>query len=173
MANGKGRKHRSPNVGSRVNIEYEVQVGNARKSVELPLVMGVLSNLSGNPVEPLPAVDDRDFTSIDSEHFDQRLKAMKPRVAFTVPNTLTGKGNLSVDITFESMDDFSPAAIARKTAGLRDVLEQRTRLKEVLVRAQGSRKLEEALTQILQDPRLKALASAEESEGTKKESTNG
>ena len=76
--------------------------------------MGVMADLSGKPAEPLPPVADRKFLEIDVDNFDDRLKAMKPRVAFQVPNTLTGEGNLTVDITFESMDDFSPAAVARK-----------------------------------------------------------
>ena len=76
--------------------------------------MGVLSDLSGKPSEPLPPVAERKFLEIDVDNFDARMKAMKPRVAFQVPNTLTGEGNLAVDITFESMDDFSPAAVAQQ-----------------------------------------------------------
>ena len=80
--------------------------------------MGVMADLSGKPAEPLPPVADRKFLEIDVDNFDEPLKAMKPRVAFQVPNTLTGEGNLTVDLTFESMDDFSPAAVARKVEPL-------------------------------------------------------
>ena len=106
------------NRAPRVQIEYDVELYGAEKKVQLPFVMGVMSDLSGNPKEPLPPVADRKFLEISVDNFDDRLKAMKPRVAFQVPNTLTGEGNLSVDLTFESMDDFSPAAIARKVGAL-------------------------------------------------------
>ncbi len=173
MAKQSSQKFIARNRAPRVQIEYDVEVYGAEKTVQIPFVMGALADLSGKPADPLAPVAERKFLEVDVDNFDERLKAMKPRVAFSVPNTLTGEGNLSVDITFESMDDFSPAAIARKTAGLREVLEQRTRLKDLLVRAQGSRKLEDALTQILQDPRLKALASAQGPGDAKKEPTNG
>src|SRR5205085_5591649 len=100
------------NRAPRVQIEYDVEVYGAEKKVQLPFVMGVLSDLSGQPAEPLAPVADRKFLDIDVDNFDERLKAMKPRVAVQVPNTLTGEGNLAIDMTFESMDDFTPAAIA-------------------------------------------------------------
>src|SRR6478672_1687078 len=106
------------NRAPRVQIEYDVELYGAEKKVQLPFVMGVLSDLSGKPSEPLPPVADRKFLEIDVDNFDARMKAMKPRVAFQVPNTLTGEGNLAVDITFESMDDFSPANVARKVEAL-------------------------------------------------------
>jgi type VI secretion system protein ImpB len=107
------------NRAPRVQIEYDVELYGAEKKVQLPFVMGVMADLSGKPAEPLPPVADRKFLEIDVDNFDSRMKSMKPRVAFQVPNTLTGEGNLSVDITFESMDDFSPAAIARKVGALK------------------------------------------------------
>lgn len=106
------------NRAPRVQIEYDVEVYGSEKKVQLPFVMGVLSDLSGKPTEPLPPVAERKLLEIDVDNFDERLKSMKPRVAFQVPNTLTGEGNLNVDITFESMDDFSPAAVAKKSGGL-------------------------------------------------------
>lgn len=102
------------NRAPRVQIEYDVELYGAEKKVQLPFVMGVMADLAGKPAEPQAAVADRKFLEIDVDNFDARLKAMKPRVAFNVPNVLTGEGNLSLDITFESMDDFSPAAVARK-----------------------------------------------------------
>ena len=101
------------NRAPRVQIEYDVELYGAEKKVQLPFVMGVLADLSGKPAEPLGPVADRKMLEIDVDNFDDRLKAMKPRVAMQVPNTLTGEGSLNVDITFESMDDFSPAAVAR------------------------------------------------------------
>src|SRR6187402_3852263 len=102
------------NRAPRVQIEYDVEVYGSEKKVQLPFVMGVMADLSGKPSEALPAVADRKYLEIDVDNFDERLKSMKPRVAFQVPNKLTGQGNLPVEITFESMDDFSPAAVARK-----------------------------------------------------------
>ena len=106
------------NRAPRVQIEYDVEIYGSEKKIELPFVMGVLADLSGKPVETLPPVAERKFLDIDIDNFDERMKAIQPRVAFAVPNTLTGEGQLMVDITFESIDDFSPAAIARKVEPL-------------------------------------------------------
>ena len=145
----------------RVQIEYDVEVYGAQKKVQLPFVMGVLADLSGKPAEPLPPVADRKMLEIDVDNFDDRMKAMKPRVAFTVPNTLTGEGNLAVDITFESMDDFSPGAIARKVAGLDKLLETREQLSNLLTYMDGKAGAESLMNRVLQDPTLlQALASA-------------
>jgi type VI secretion system protein ImpB len=116
------------NRAPRVQIEYDVELYGAEKKVQLPFVMGVLADLSGKPADPLAPVGDRKFLEIDVDNFDSRMKAMKPRAAFAVPNTLTGDGDLKVDITFESMDDFSPAAVARKVDALNKLLEARTQL---------------------------------------------
>ena len=111
MAKASSQKFVARNRAPRVQIEYDVELYGAEKKVQLPFVMGVLADLSGKPEDPLAAVDDRKALEIDVDNFNDRLKASKPRVAFQVPNTLTGEGNLSVDISFDSMDDFSPAAI--------------------------------------------------------------
>ncbi len=142
------------NRAPRVQIEYDVEVYGSEKKVQLPFVMGVLSDLSGKPVEPLPAVGDRKLLEIDVDNFDERLKSMKPRVAFQVPNTLTGEGNLNVDITFESMDDFSPAAVARKVAGLDKVLEARTQLSNLITYMDGKTGAEELIAKLINDPAL-------------------
>ncbi|SHN13366.1 type VI secretion system protein ImpB [Roseibium suaedae] len=149
------------NRAPRVQIEYDVELYGAEKSVQLPFVMGVLSDLSGKPEDPLPAVADRKFLEIDVDNFDERMKSMKPRAAFTVANTLTGEGNLAVDITFESLDDFSPAAIAKKVEPLRKLLEARTQLANLTTYMDGKTGAENLMAQIIQDPALlKALASA-------------
>jgi type VI secretion system protein ImpB len=120
-----------------------------------------MANLSGNPAEALPDVNERKFLDIDVDNFDQRLKATKPRVAFQVPNTLTGEGNMMVDITFDSMDDFSPAAVARKVDALRTLLEARQHLANLLTYMDGKTGAEQLIRQVLQDPTLlKALATA-------------
>ena len=160
MAKESSQKFIARNRAPRVQIEYDVEVYGAEKKVQLPFVMGVLADLSGNPEEPLPAVADRKALEIDVDNFDDRLKAMKPRVAFQVPNTLTGEGNLSVDLTFESMDDFSPAAIANKVEPLRKLLEARTQLSNLLTYMDGKTGAEELIQKTLQDPALlQALAA--------------
>jgi type VI secretion system protein ImpB len=149
------------NRAPRVQIEYDVELYGAQKKVQLPFVMGVMSDLSGNPKEPLPAVADRKFLEISVDNFDERMKAMKPRAAFQVPNTLTGQGNFSVDITFESMDDFSPAAIARKVGPLKELLDARQQLNNLVTYMDGKTGAEELIANVLKDPALlKTLASA-------------
>jgi type VI secretion system protein ImpB len=161
MAKASSQKFIARNRAPRVQIEYDVELYGAEKKIQLPFVMGVMANLSGNPAEPLPDVADRKFLDIDIDNFDQRLKAMKPRVAFQVPNTLTGDGNLMVDITFESMDDFSPAAVAKKVDALSKLLEARQQLAALVTYMDGKSGAEQLIKQLLQDPTLlKAIAAA-------------
>ena len=154
------------NRAPRVQIEYDVELYGAQKKIQLPFVMGVMADLSGNPKEPLPQVADRKFLEISNDNFDERLKAMKPRVAFQVPNTLTGEGNVAVDITFESMDDFSPAAIAQKVEALNKLLQARQQLSNLVTYMDGKSGAEELIAKVLKDPTLlQALASAPKPEG--------
>ncbi|SFN56654.1 type VI secretion system protein ImpB [Izhakiella capsodis] len=149
------------NRAPRVQIEYDVEIYGAEKKVELPFVMGVLADLSGKPLEPLPSVVDRNFLDIDIDNFDERMKAMRPRVAFAVPNTLTGEGHLMVDMTFESMHDFSPDAIAKKVDSLSQLLDARTQLANLQTYMDGKSGAEDLVMNILQDKALlKALAAA-------------
>ena len=160
MARASSQKFIARNRAPRVQIEYDVELYGAEKKIQLPFVMGVMANLSGNPAEPLPDVADRKFLDIDIDNFDQRLKAMKPRVAFQVPNTLTGDGNIMVDITFESMDDFSPAAVARKVDALSKLLEARQQLASLVTYMDGKSGAEQLIKKLLQDPTLlKAVAA--------------
>jgi type VI secretion system protein ImpB len=161
MAKGKsGQKFIARNRAPRVQIEYDVEIYGSEKKIQLPFVMGVMADLSGKPIESLPDVADRKFLEIDIDNFDARLKAIKPRVAFQVPNTLTGDGNLNVDITFESMDDFSPAAVAKKVDALNKLLEARTQLANLLTYMDGKTGAEELIAKVLQDPSLlKTLAA--------------
>lgn len=149
------------NRAPRVQIEYDVELYGAEKKVQLPFVMGVLADLSGKPAEALPPVADRKFLDVDVDNFDARMKSMKPRVAFQVANTLTGEGNLAVDITFESMDDFSPAAVARKVEGLRQLLEARQQLANLVTYMDGKTGAEELISKVIKDEALlKSLADA-------------
>jgi type VI secretion system protein ImpB len=161
VAKKSSQKFIARNRAPRVQIEYDVELYGASKKVQLPFVMGVMSDLSGKPKDALPPVDDRKFLEIDVDNFDSRMKAMKPRVAFSVPNTLTGEGNMAVDITFESMDDFSPAAVARQVDGLSKLLDARTQLANLLTYMDGKTGAEELITKALQDPALlQSLVSA-------------
>jgi type VI secretion system protein ImpB len=154
------------NRAPRVQIEYDVELYGAQKKIQLPFVMGVMADLSGNPKEPLPQVTDRKFLEISNDNFDERLKAMKPRVAFQVPNTLTGEGNVAVDITFESMEDFSPAAVAQKVEALNKLLQARSQLSNLVTYMDGKSGAEELIAKVLKDPALlQALASAPKPEG--------
>jgi type VI secretion system protein ImpB len=161
MAKASSQKFVARNRAPRVQIEYDVEVYGAQKKVELPFVMGVMADLSGKPADPLAPVDERKFLEIDVDNFDDRLKSCKPRVAFQVPNTLTGEGNISVDLSFESMDDFSPAAVAKKVDALNNLLTARTELANLLTFMDGKAGAEEVLGKLLADPALlKSLASA-------------
>lgn len=149
------------NRAPRVQIEYDVELYGSEKKVQLPFIMGVMSDLSGKPTEPLPSVAERKFLEIDVDNFDSRMKSMKPRVAFQVPNLLTGEGNLSVDITFENMDDFSPAAVAARVDGLKQLLEARQQLANLVTYMDGKTGAEELLAKVIKDEALlKSLADA-------------
>jgi type VI secretion system protein ImpB len=151
-----------------VQIEYDVELYGAQKKVELPFVMGVMADLSGKPAQPLPEVGDRKFLDIDVDNFDSRMKALKPRAAFQVPNTLTGEGNMSVELTFESMDDFSPAAVAGKVDALNKLLEARKQLANLITYMDGKTGAEELVAKLLQDPALlQTLATTKNPEGDK------
>ena len=156
-----GHKFVGRNRAPRVQIEYDVELYGAEKKVQLPFVMGVMADLSGNPAEPLPKVADRKFLEVSVDNFDDRMKAMKPRVAFQVPNTLTGEGNLNIDLTFESMDDFTPAAIARKVEALSKLLQARQQLSNLVTYMDGKTGAEELVARVMADPTLlQALAAA-------------
>jgi type VI secretion system protein ImpB len=146
-----GQKFIGRNRAPRVQIEYEVELYGAEKKIQLPFVMGVMADLVGKPEAPPPKVEDRKFLEINVDNFDDRLKAMKPRVAFQVKNTLTGSGNLPIAITFESMDDFSPAAIAKKVEPLRELLQAREQLSNLLTYMDGKGSAEELIAQKLKN----------------------
>ncbi len=167
MAKASGQKFIARNRAPRVQIEYDLELYGAEKKINLPFVVGVMGDFSGNPAEALEPVAQRKLLEIDAENFDDRLKSMKPRATLQVPNTLTGEGNLSVDITFESMDDFSPAAVARKVDALNKLLTARTELSNLLSYMDGKSGAEELIAKALKDPALlKSLAeSAKPDEG--------
>jgi type VI secretion system protein ImpB len=154
VAKSSSQKFIARNRAPRVQIEYDVELYGAEKKIQLPFVMGVLADLSGKPAEPLPEVSERKFLEIDVDNFDSRMKALKPRAAFQVPNTLTGEGNINVELTFENMDDFSPAAVARKVDALNKLLEARQQLSNLITYMDGKSGAEELVSRLLQDPAL-------------------
>jgi len=154
VAKESSQKFIARNRAPRVQIEYDVEVYGAEKKVQLPFVMGVLADLSGKPAEALPAVADRKFLEIDVDNFDSRMKAVKPRVAFQVPNTLTGEGSLNVELTFDSMEEFTPAAVARKVDALNKLLETRQQLSNLITYMDGKSGAEDLVSKLLQDPAL-------------------
>jgi len=147
MAKPSSQKFIARNRAPRVQIEYDVETNNGQQKVEIPFVMGVMADLSGKSAAELPSVNERKFLEIDSDNFDSRLEAMKPRATFTVPNKLTGEGSLPVDITFESLDDFSPAAIAKKVEPLRKLMEARVQVASLVARLDGKADAEKLLTE--------------------------
>ena len=153
MGKDSGAKFIGRNRAPRVQIDYDCEVLSEKKR-ELPFVMGVLSDLSGKPEEPLPSLSDRKFVEIDNENFDDVLKESKPRVAFQVDNTLTGEGKMNVDLTFESMSDFSPDAIAQKVEPLRKLLEARTQLTNLTSFMDGKDDAETVLQGLLENQAL-------------------
>ena len=150
----KGQAFIARNRAPRVQIEYDVELYGAQKKVQVPFTMGVMADLAGKSTEPQPPVADRKFLAFDVDNFDSRMKAMKPRAAFAVENSLTGEGDLKVELTFENMEDFSPAAVARKVGALNKLLEARTQLSNLVTYMDGKGGAEDLLAKVLEDPAL-------------------
>lgn len=153
----------------RVNISYEVETGGAIELKELPFVMGVLGDFTGQPTEPLAKLKDRKFVDVNPDNFDDVLHSMRPHLAFTVENKLSedpDAGKLGVDLTFESLDDFSPERVAQQVKPLREMLELRTKLADLRGSLQGNDKLEEILQSTLgDDEKMKQLKAEMGTEG--------
>ncbi|CUI08568.1 type VI secretion system contractile sheath small subunit [Massilia antarctica] len=149
-----GQKFIARNRAPRVQIEYDVEVYGAERKVQLPFVMGVMADLAGKQLNPLPDLAERKFLEIDIDNFDERMKSLQPRTAFQVPNTLTGEGMLQVDLTFSSMDDFSPASVARNVDCLAQLLDARTQLSNLLSYMDGKSGAEELINKVLKNPAL-------------------
>ena len=155
----------------RVQITYDVEIGDAIEIKELPFVMGVLGDFTGQPTEPLARLKDRKFVEVNPDNFDQVLESMKPHLAFSVENKLSedpDAGNLKVDLHFKSLDDFSPENVSRQVGPLRELLELRGRLSDLRGSLQGNDKLEELLRDSVTDKNK--LAKLREEIGIKEES---
>jgi len=162
-------QHKLDRVRSpRVHITYDVEIGGAIELKELPFVVGVLGDFTGQPTEPLPKLKDRKFVEVNPDNFDQVLEGMKPHLSFAVENKLSedpNAPNLKVDLQFKSLDDFAPENVARQVKPLRELLDLRTRLSDLRGSLQGNDKLEELL--------LEAVSSTEKLDQLKKEIGKG
>lgn len=152
----------------RVQITYDVEVGDAIEVKELPFVMGVLGDFAGQPSEPLPRLRDRKFVEITPDNFDAVLESMHPHLAFTVENKLSEDANadkLKVDLNFKSLDDFEPDHVAQQVKPLKELLDLRQRLSDLRGSLQGNDKLEELLRESVTNTeklaKLKSEISAE------------
>jgi type VI secretion system protein ImpB len=148
----------------RVQITYDVEVGNAIEMKELPFVMGVLGDFSGQPEQPLAAMKDRKFVEINPDNFDKVLKGMAPHLSYSVKNTLSSDSNagqVKVDLKFESMDDFSPEKVAEQVKPLKELLDLRTRLSDLRGSLQGNDKLDDILVKVLSNTEERAKLEAE------------
>ena len=136
----------------RVHITYDVETEGAQEVKELPFVMGVLGDFSGDPTEPLKPLRDRKFITIDRDNFDQVMRRMAPGLKMRVENTLKGDGSeMNVELNFESLDDFEPGKIVEKVEPLRRLMATRNKLRDLMSKADGSEQLESLLEQVLQN----------------------
>jgi type VI secretion system protein ImpB len=138
----------------RVQISYDVETGGAIEMKELPFVMGILGDFTGQPIEPLAKLKDRQFVEVTPDNFDEVLSSMKPHLQFSVENKLSedpNAGKLGIDLNFRSMDDFSPEAVAQQVKPLKELLDLRTKLADLRGTLQGNDKLEEILQATLGD----------------------
>ena len=151
MAANKSMQHKIDRVrASRVQITYDVEVGDTIEMKEIPFVVGVLSDLSGKPDEPLPKLKDRKFVEIDRDNFDNVLAAMKPRLAFSVDNKLTGDDSkMKVELRFKSLNDFHPEQVVQQVEPLKKLVDARLRLYELLNRLDGNERLDELLQEVI------------------------
>ncbi len=138
----------------RVHITYDVEVGDAIEVKELPFVMGVLADFTGQPEQPLPRLKDRKFVEVNPDNFDSVLEAMKPHLAFSVENKLSedpDAGQLKVDLRFKSLQDFEPEQVARQVKPLRELLDLRTKLSDLRGTLQSNDKLDEVLQDVVRN----------------------
>ncbi len=169
MAKASSQKFIGRNRPPRVQIEYDVELYGAEKVVQIPFVMGVMADLSGkrDPENPLPDINEREFKEIDIDNFGKMLESINPKVSFRVPNVLTGTEgeSLNINIDFKSMDDFSPAAVAKKVEGLNTLYKAREQLSNLLAWMDGKANAETLIAKALQDSALlQALTAASEAD---------
>lgn len=156
-----GQKFIKRNRSPRVHIEYEVATYGSVEKVSLPFVMGVMSDLSGKSERAKKEMGERDFVNVDMDNFGDFQKSIAPRAAFYVDNTITGDGKLSVDLTFNSMDDFTPGAVAKQIPATAKMLDARQQLSDLLAYMDGKDKAEGVIEALLKNPDLLSTLAAE------------
>ena len=156
-----GQKFIKRNRSPRVHIEYEVATYGSVEKVSLPFVMGIMADLSGKSEKEKKAMAERDFSSVDMDNFGEFQKSIAPRAAFYAENTLTGEGKLAVDLTFNSMDDFTPGRVAEQVPATAKLLEARRQLSDLLAYMDGKDKAEGVIDQLLRNPELLSTLAAE------------
>jgi type VI secretion system protein ImpB len=156
-----GQKFIKRNRAPRVHIEYEVATYGSVEKVSLPFVMGVLADLSGKSEKEKKSMAERDFVNVDMDNFGDFQKSIAPRAAFYVDNTLTGEGKLSVDLTFNSMDDFTPGGVAKQLPATAKLLDARQQLGDLLAYMDGKDKAEGVIDALLKNPDLLTSLAAE------------
>lgn len=135
----------------RVQITYDVEIGNATEKKELPMVVGLLADLSGQPVTPLPKLKDRRLVEIDRDNFNEIMGKIVPRLDLSVPDTMKGTGNLKIELNFKTFDDFHPEAIVQQVPRLAKLLEARQQLRDLLAKLDGNDELDGLLENIIQN----------------------
>jgi type VI secretion system protein ImpB len=158
----------------RVQVTYDVEVGEAIETKELPFVMGVLGDFTGQPTDPLPRVKDRKFVEVNPDNFDAVLESMRPHLSFTVENKLSedpSAGNLGVDLHFKSLQDFDPDQVAKQVKPLKELLDLRERLSDLRGNLQGNDKLEELLREAVSN--TESLGKLKTEIDSEKEPSNG
>lgn len=158
-----GQRFIKENRAPRVHIEYEVETYGARQKIELPFVMGVMSDLSGKSLIEKKAHADRDFVEFDLDNFDERMERIEPRAAFAVENMLTGEGRLGLELTFKTLEDFNPGRIARNVPALAKLLEAREQLNDLMLYMDGKAGAQALLDKVLKDPELLATLAVVQS----------
>lgn len=148
----------------RVQLTYDVEKGDAIEQKEIPFVVGVMGDFSGQPEQPLAKVKDRKFVNVDLDNFDEVMAGMAPRAVFRVPNQLSGTGGeFAVELKFNSIDDFRPEAVVEQVEPLRQLLEARSKLADLRNKLAGNEKLEDLLSDVLNNTeQLKQLGQAQE-----------
>ena len=171
MAKKESTQHKLDRVRApRVQLTYDVEVGDAIEKKELPFVAGVIGNFSGQPAEPLGKLKDRKFVNVDMDNFDEVLSGMAPRASYRVQNKLSADGGeFAVNLDFKKMDDFRPEAVVEQVEPLRKLLEARTKLSDLRNKLAGNEKLEDALAEVLSNTEQRQRIEAEAAEGQDKE----
>lgn len=150
----------------RVQITYDVEIGDAVEKKELPMVVGLLADLSGHPATPLPKLKDRRLVEIDRDNFNEIMGKISPRLDLSVADTMKGEGNLKIELNFKEYDDFHPEAIVKQVPRLAKLLEARQQLRDLLAKLDGNDELDSLLENIVANTEDLKKLQTEANEGS-------